>query len=153
MKHFEPEKETVIQTDASKNGSGCYLMQNKHTVVYTSRALTETEIQYAQIEKELLAIVYHFKKFHYYTYGRNVLIQTYHNRENQHQVFSASYWNYLDMNTMLSIHQERHLRHTFKSIYKRSSRRWSWAEGNCTQYIKAISHYTSYKTYSSRKYW
>ncbi|KAI4903272.1 hypothetical protein NFI96_026804, partial [Prochilodus magdalenae] len=40
--------------------------------------LTDTEKNYAQIEKELLAIVYSVKKFHQYVYGVNVKVQTDH---------------------------------------------------------------------------
>ena len=43
-------------------------------VAYASRALTETEKRYAQIEKEMLAIVFSLEKFHHYTYGRQVTV-------------------------------------------------------------------------------
>lgn len=41
-----------------------------------SRALTDTEKRYAQIEKELLAIVFAAKRFHQYVYGRPVTVQS-----------------------------------------------------------------------------
>ena len=47
-------------------------MQNDQPVSYASRALTETEQQYAQIEKEMLAIAYELDNFHSYTYGRRI---------------------------------------------------------------------------------
>ena len=40
------------------HGLGAYLMQDGHPVEYSSRSLTPKEAQYAQIEKELLAIVF-----------------------------------------------------------------------------------------------
>ena len=43
-----------------------------------SRTLTETERRYAKIEKEMLAIVFSLEKFHQYTYGRHVKIQSDH---------------------------------------------------------------------------
>ena len=43
-------------------------------VAYARRALTETEKRYAQIEKEMLAIVFSLEKFHHYTYGRQVTV-------------------------------------------------------------------------------
>ena len=39
-------------------------------MICISRALTKTETRYAQIEKELLAIVFSYEKFHKYIYGK-----------------------------------------------------------------------------------
>ena len=46
------------------------LLQRDQPIAYISRALTKTETRYAQIEKELLAIVFSCKKFHTYIYGK-----------------------------------------------------------------------------------
>ncbi len=51
-------------------------MQAGKPVAYASRALTTTEQNYAQIEKELLAIVFGMERFHHYAYGRPVSIET-----------------------------------------------------------------------------
>lgn len=42
-------------------------MQEGHPVVYALRALTHTECNYAQIEKELLAVVFGMERFENYT--------------------------------------------------------------------------------------
>ncbi|KAI5730816.1 hypothetical protein M8J77_000372 [Diaphorina citri] len=76
--HYESKLETTIQTDASKDGLGSCLLQNDRVVAYASRSLTETEKRYAQIEKELLAIVFACEKFHYYIYGKKTKIHTDH---------------------------------------------------------------------------
>ena len=50
--------EVTIQCNASQSGLGAALLQNGQPVAYSSRALTSAETHYAQIEKELLAIVF-----------------------------------------------------------------------------------------------
>ena len=68
----------MIETDASKDGLGACLLQKGHTVAYTSRSLTASKQNYAQIEKELMAIVFACEKFHQYVYGQPVKIVTDH---------------------------------------------------------------------------
>ncbi|KAL8597750.1 hypothetical protein ACOMHN_001709 [Nucella lapillus] len=75
---YNPEEELTIQCDASQSGLGAVLLQNERPVAYASRALTDTETRYAQIEKELLAIVFAVEKFHQYTFGRQVKVQSDH---------------------------------------------------------------------------
>ena len=50
----------------------CYRIQS------TSRALTDVETRYAQIEKELLAVVFAFNRFHQYVYGKDVKVESDH---------------------------------------------------------------------------
>jgi len=54
------------------------LLQNSKPVAYACRALTDAKTQYAQIEKELLAVVFAFNKFHHYTYGKEVTVESEH---------------------------------------------------------------------------
>ncbi|CAB4011862.1 Retrovirus-related Pol poly from transposon [Paramuricea clavata] len=53
-------------------------MQNGHPIAYASRTLSETETKYAQIEKEMLAIVYAVEKLNDYTFGRKVTVYSDH---------------------------------------------------------------------------
>ena len=46
--------------------------------MYANRALTDPETRYAQIEKELLAVVYGLEKFNTYRYGRQVTVESDH---------------------------------------------------------------------------
>ena len=69
----------TLQCDASQHGLGAAMMQNDQPVVYASRALTTAEARYAQIEKELLAIVFACDHFDAYIYGcERVNVETDH---------------------------------------------------------------------------
>ena len=73
LRYYNLSDEVTLQCDASKSGLGAALLQNGQPVAYASRALTPAETRYAQIEKELLAIVYACEKFDTYIYGRDVV--------------------------------------------------------------------------------
>ena len=53
-------------------------MQGGQPVQYASRALTETEKRYSQIEKEMLSVVFGLTRFHTYAYGRKVTVYNDH---------------------------------------------------------------------------
>ena len=72
---FDPEKEVTVQCDASQSGLGAALMQESKPVHYISRAMTSAEKNYAQVEKELLAIVFACERFDQYVYGRSISIE------------------------------------------------------------------------------
>ena len=57
LRYFDPKAETVIQTDASLKGLGAVLLQQGQPVCYASKALTETEQRYSNIEREALGLV------------------------------------------------------------------------------------------------
>ena len=57
LRYFNSNEPVEGQGDASANGIGFVLMQNGRPVSYSSRALTKSERNYSQIEKELLAQV------------------------------------------------------------------------------------------------
>ena len=78
LKYFIPDLPVQIQTDASSSGLGACLLQGGQPVQYASRALTETEKRYSQIEKEMLSVVFGLTRFHTYTYGRKVTVHNDH---------------------------------------------------------------------------
>ena len=47
-------------------------------VTYASGSFTKTEQNYAQIEKETLAIVFGTQRFHDYVYGKPVIVESDH---------------------------------------------------------------------------
>ena len=82
--YFDPDKETEIVVDASPVGLGAILAQvdpksnDRHTVSYASRSLTETEQRYSQTEREALAVVWACEHLHLYIYGKPLTAYTDH---------------------------------------------------------------------------
>ncbi|KAK2715001.1 hypothetical protein QYM36_009858 [Artemia franciscana] len=71
-------KVVELKVDASKHGLGTELSSNGKIVGFASRALSTTEQNYSQLEKELYAIVFGCKHFHHYIYGRKTIVTTDH---------------------------------------------------------------------------
>lgn len=68
--------------DASDHSVGAVLGQRKdkvfHSIYYASKTLTQTQINYTNTEKELLAVVFIFYKFRAYLVGSKVTVYTDH---------------------------------------------------------------------------
>ena len=62
------------------NGLGASLSHvcTERPIAYVSRTLSSSEKNYAQIEKEALALVFGVQKFHQYIYGRRFTLVTDH---------------------------------------------------------------------------
>ena len=82
LAHYDVTKQLKLYCDASPRGVGACLMQmmdgHEQPVAYASRTLTSAEANYAQIEREALAIIFAVKKFHQYLYGRCFILVTDH---------------------------------------------------------------------------
>ena len=78
LAYFDKTKKHTIQCDASKKGLRAVLLQESKPVMYVSRALTETEQRYLNIERELLAIVFALERLNQYTFGRTITVQSDH---------------------------------------------------------------------------
>ena len=59
----DPSQDLTIQCDVSQSGLGAAILQNGKPIEYASCSLTDTETQYAQIEKEMLANVFALERF------------------------------------------------------------------------------------------
>ena len=60
LKYFNPKRPVKLFVDASSKSLGAVLLQDNYPIAYASKALTTCQQNYAQIEKEMLAIVFDF---------------------------------------------------------------------------------------------
>ena len=74
LSYYKPGEPLEVQCDSSQAGLGAALMQGGHPIAYASRALTETESRYVQMEKEMLAIVFAVEKSNDYTFGNKTIV-------------------------------------------------------------------------------
>ncbi|XP_015284843.1 PREDICTED: uncharacterized protein K02A2.6-like [Gekko japonicus] len=80
LTHYDDTKLLVLAADASPFGVGAVLSHDgrEAPVAFYSKSLTDAEKNYAQIDKEGLALVSAVKKFHDFLYGRHFLLVTDH---------------------------------------------------------------------------
>ena len=82
LKYFDANLPIYIETDASKKGIGVVQMQpdpnvqntsktsvpnNLRPVYYASKTLTTTELNYSNIERDMLGVVFSVLHFKYFT--------------------------------------------------------------------------------------
>ena len=97
LEHFYPDRETVIETDASDFGLGCVLSQFKekrlHPVAFHSRKLNDAEQNYEIHDKELLAILEAYKEWKHYVVGSEQPITVYTDHQNLQNFLTTKVWN------------------------------------------------------------
>ena len=85
LKYYKPKLDLFLETDVSGKRIGMALLQNDdnereslYPITYGSKTLTSAEMQYANIERELLGMVGALEKFHYFMFGHPVTVLTDH---------------------------------------------------------------------------
>ena len=68
----------TIQVDASQGGLGAALLKDNIPIAFASKALTNAEHRYANIEREMLAFVFGVERFCTYVYGWSFMIESDH---------------------------------------------------------------------------
>lgn len=78
LQYYDPLKPTTIEVDSSLQGLGAALLQEGKPIAFASKSLSDTEKRYANIERELLSVVFGCERFHTYIYGKDVTILSDH---------------------------------------------------------------------------
>lgn len=63
LQYFNDKKPLILSVDSSKDGLGAVILQDGAPVAYASKSLTDCQKNYAQIEKETLAIAFGCQDF------------------------------------------------------------------------------------------
>ena len=74
LNYFDPQKPITLQA-----GLSAVLFQEDRPVAFDSRALMETESRYANIEQEILAVVFGCERFHNFLFGQDFIVESNHN--------------------------------------------------------------------------
>ena len=82
LRYYDRNLPVTVQADASLRGLGACLIQ-KHNredqpIAFASKSLTDAETRYANIERELLAIIFACQCFSTFLLGRSFIAQSNH---------------------------------------------------------------------------
>ena len=83
LAHFHTDVPLKLVCDASPYGIGAVLSHIypdgiEKLIGFASHTLNNAERNYAQIDREVLVLVWGIKKFHHYLYGRHFVLETDH---------------------------------------------------------------------------
>ena len=82
LRYYDRNLPVTVQGDASLRGLGACLIQihqgKDQPIAFASKSLTDAETRYANIERELLAIVFACQRFSTYLLGRSFIAESDH---------------------------------------------------------------------------
>ena len=76
--YYDQRKEVIVQADASLRGLGACLIQHGKPIAFASKSLTGALSRYANIKRELLAIVFACIRFNTFLQGHVLTVQSDH---------------------------------------------------------------------------
>ena len=121
LHYFDPGAPVTLQVDASDYSIGVTLLQKNHPVAYSSTTLTKSEKDnYAQIEKECLAIVHAVTRWDHWLYGHHHIVV-----ESDHKPLKTIFKHPIShavkrLQKMMLCLQ----RYTFTIVYRKGSTMW-----------------------------
>ena len=76
--YYDQRKAVIVQADASLRGLAACLIQDGKPIAFASKSLTGAESRYANIKRELLAVVFACIQFNTYLQGHRFTVQSDH---------------------------------------------------------------------------
>ena len=78
LQYLDSTQPVTIQVDVSQRGISAVLLQAKGPVEFASKLLSEAQSRYSNTKRKMLAVLLGLVKFHYYAYGRPIVLESDH---------------------------------------------------------------------------